>query len=667
MQIKHIFILIGILASSIYSQSLSDSYRIASSIEFLRNGSSIQNPYSGGYQSLYVQVLDLDKNGLVDLVLLNNGFYSPQIFEQSIIYSHEFLTKSIQLNNIKLDRWFQFVDFDFDGDFDVLTLDDFDVLGVQLNTGSNGDFVFMDFIRLQDTQTNLIITEFGNYPVIYDYNSDGLFDLFLSTQTDGRIIYYENTGLNGSVFELKNSNFGNVSVVSIVKDDLHGKSTFAFSYLRNIDRLDIIWGDQFQQYFYYLTNTGDLLNPNYVISNTSFSLGGVIQSSAAYNVPIPINLTNDNFEDMIVLPQFTNQNNFQYYSRFADTTFSLVSTELISTIDEGLLSFVDSYDINSDGLTDLIISTFRNSDNYYHLSFYENIGSLLLPKFQEFEFSKTLQFPWQSTFENAYDFQIIDLNSNDKWDIVYVDDSGNLKVSFNSGTTENPVFSSVTTLKSGIGNVASFKILDINSDANLELISASQSGLIQLFSSSSQLFDQTISTNLLSFQYNGWINFDQFSKNKFLLYFQKEQLFYTFIIDSNLQSDSLQLHQLNLPDVGKSATLSFVNLVDNGPINLAFGNDNGGLILLEANPPIVVKSDPEHYPIYPNPSSKNQQMRIDKQPTYIRFYNILGQIVNIKYQLSSDYLKWTFPSNLSSGIYFLQLDSQVYKLIKLIN
>ena len=662
MTCKYLFTLI-IITCSITGQSLSITYKIDETIKFSRNGFNITNPFSGGYQSLYVQALNFNSNNLVDLILLNNGFRKPVIFEQTETYSSNFKKLEIQFEGIKLDRWFQFIDYDFDGDFDVLTLDNFDVLGVQLNNQSNISPNFGDFQRLSDENGNLIITEFGNYPVIYDYNQDGKFDLFLSTQTDGRIIYFENSGTLISKFILENSNFGNVSVVASAKDQRHGKSSFAFTHFSDLNSLDILWGDQFQQYFYYLTNIGTRLLPDYKISDSLFSANNVIQSSATYNVPIPVHITNDEFEDLIVLPQFSNTDNLQFYTSNNLSELELDNLELISTIDEGLLSFIDVYDIDADGLDDLVISTFRNSDNFYHLSFYRNIASSEFPQFSEFDFSTNLTFPWQSILTNAYDFQIIDMNNDQVWDIVYVDDSGKLNYSINSGTPTSPIFLFTSEVRSGLGNFASFKITDLNSDNQLELISSSQSGRVQLFTSNSTFFDTQISSDLLNFQYDGWINFDLYDKNRVLLYHQKESSFYSFKINTNFTADSLVQVQLNLPEIGQSATITLLDLDKNNQFELAFGNQNGGIMLFTPeNEVLPVPSS--NYPVYPNPSRQNQQILLQNEPEQIRFYNLLGQQIKITYTINSNLLKWTFPNHLANGIYFISIDKTVYKLIK---
>ncbi|MCB0280287.1 MAG: VCBS repeat-containing protein, partial [Calditrichaeota bacterium] len=517
------------LISKINCQKLADSYRIDQSISFNLNGKQINYPLSGGYQSLYLQSLDWDSDNLIDLVILNNGFSQPLIFEQAHVKSSNFNPVDFNFDNIFLERWFQFVDFDFDGDYDVLTLDGFDVLGVEINSGSNDAPHFGEFQRLKDDEDQLIITEFGNFPVVFDYNSDTKFDLFLTTQGDGRVRYYQNTGTEISSFHLVSNSFANISVLAAGKK--HGKSTFSFIETGPDHRLDILWGDQFQNYFYYLTNIGDRENPDYMISDPLYDANGTIISSAAYNAPFITDLNRDGFSDLIMLPQFSNAANFHLYiSDSISGEWQLNSTQLITTIDEGLLSFLDFYDIDSDGDPDLIISTFRNAANYYHLSFYENTG-INSKQFSEFEFSKTLVFPWQNLLVNAYDFQIIDLNTDNKWDIVFTDDNGNLQVAYNSGTNLNPNFSNFFSIRNGLGNFASFRIVDLNFDTKPDLITANQSGRVQLFQTTVSLFDQLISTNLLNHQFDGWINIDHLKDNSFILYHQKEKTFYQFIVN----------------------------------------------------------------------------------------------------------------------------------------
>lgn len=287
------------------------------------------------------------------------------------------------------------------------------------NTQPNFNFIEDNFIQKE-------MIEYGRsaYPVLFDYNNDGLIDLFVSSfgkfapnQTTGyssKVALYENIGsVSEPIFDLVTEDFGSFSSLGLERA-LY--PTFA-----DIDGdtdIDVLLG-----------NYEGKIN---VVENTSNSMG---------------------------------------IMTFAGTS-SAVQDDNSTPIDVGASAKPFLFDIDSDGDYDLIVGEERGNLNYY-----ENVGSSSSPSFrlQSETFGGVETSEWFTTIGNSIPYLYKDNNNktvllvgSERGDIFHYDSiDNNLNGNFNGLDT-------IKTINNGPN--ASPAIGELNNDTYLDLIIGNERG-----------------------------------------------------------------------------------------------------------------------------------------------------------------------------------------------
>jgi len=196
------------------------------------------------------------------------------------------------------------------------------------NYGTNSQPIF-NLISKNHFQSDMIETGRSAHPILFDYNNDGLLDLFVanfgyrdltsSHNYVSTIYLYENTGtLNNPQFTLITEDFQNISQLNIDKDLFP-----SFGDLDNDGDYDMLLGD-YSGYLHYFENSSSSLS--------SFNL-------------------------TLSIPQYTDDNS--------------------TAIDIGYAAKPTLFDIDNDGDLDLTIGEQNGNLNYY-----ENIGTSSVPLFR---------------------------------------------------------------------------------------------------------------------------------------------------------------------------------------------------------------------------------------------------------------------------------------------
>lgn len=316
------------------------------------------------------------------------------------------------------------------------TSDNVDAVDLYLNNGEDDDpdlsFYQDDFI-----QGEMIDVGEGAYPVLVDINQDGLMDLLVGNRKKivdslitSSISYFKNTGsLNTPSFNLENEDIFNLSstgigealypsfmdidgdnALDLIIGNLEGElyylinssganqeMTFpgpAFPLMDNNnvaidvgqlakpnvfdlnedDLLDIIIGERSGRLTYY-ENSGTSSSPDFTyITDT---LGGVQSPGFLLNTgySAPFFYTEDD-EIKLVLGSETGE--IQYYEAISDNlsgTFELFSGPA-SEIYEGKRIALARYDLNNDGLQDLLIGNYRGGLSFFKGDISSDISEL---------------------------------------------------------------------------------------------------------------------------------------------------------------------------------------------------------------------------------------------------------------------------------------------------
>lgn len=292
------------------------------------------------------------------------------------------------------------------------------------NTQPNFDFVEDNFIQKE-------MIEYGRsaYPVLFDYNNDGLLDLFVSSfgkfdpnLTElyaSKIALYNNIGTSSEpIFDLVTEDFGGFSALGL------GRAIYpTFADLDGDNDIDILLG-----------NYDGKIN---FVENTSNSMSSM---------------------------------------NFA-STYTQVQDDNNAAIDVGASSKPFLHDIDSDGDYDLIIGEERGNLNYY-----ENVGTINSHSYrlQSETFGGVETSEWWTTIGNSIpylfkntDNKTILLVGSERGDIFHYDSIDN---NFNGD------FNGLDTIKSiNRGPNAAPAIGQLNNDIHLDLIIGNERGGLSFY------------------------------------------------------------------------------------------------------------------------------------------------------------------------------------------
>ena len=284
--------------------------------------------------------LDIDHSGVKDLVigdvaftnlnLLINGGDSVNTNSAMISVDPSFPSNSVPVDMQLFPAAF-FVDVDFDGFKDLIVAPNAKNVSENetsvhkyKNTGTNENCNFV-FETKSFLQGEMIEHGTGSIPKFIDIDNDGLLDMFVGNffsykptlSKESRIAYYKNTGtLSNPVFQFIDSDFNNLTQLN-----LGLRIIPAFGDLNSDGKCDMIIGRENGNLVYFENN----------------SLG----SSPTFDAPIY---------------DLTDQNG--------------------SVIHHGLYASPELYDLNKDGLLDLILGVKTGE-----LIYYENTGTATNPVF----------------------------------------------------------------------------------------------------------------------------------------------------------------------------------------------------------------------------------------------------------------------------------------------
>lgn len=368
---KNIFIKLILATNLIFSYELIIEQDFG---KIIYNDIEYESPFLGGFNKPKIQWADWNKDGFVDLFLLDEDGHIRYYINENQNFKLQ-TTNFLNLSNI---NWFYIYDFDYDFEYEIITSSYLFPGGVS----------YFDYLDEELVYISEIVNENNNYldidqsmiPTFSDIDGDEDLDLF-SGNIIGTLNFFENKGLNNNipVFNLE-SNFW--QEIYIVGQSRHGASAISFIDLDNDSDLDLSWGDYFQQSLYIIWNIGDIFNP--VMDNgsiiTQFPFSSPV-NTAGLNLPSFVDIDNDNDNDLFVTTlsgaygyQLTN--NFMYYEN-TDNQYSFQTNNFIETVD--LLSDINPkiIDIDNDGDSDLFIGTNYDPTSFPWIGkiiFYENMG-----------------------------------------------------------------------------------------------------------------------------------------------------------------------------------------------------------------------------------------------------------------------------------------------------
>ncbi len=471
-------------------------------IPFKINNDTIQNPFFGGFNQPRIQWIDWDNDNDSDLFLKDEG--NVLRFYENIGDSnnHQFILKTTNFNNISIGNWFTFRDFDFDGDFDLVTQNKNFQIGsysaIKYYENENFNFIFKtDGLLTYDG--DLVYSELVSTPTFSDIDGDGDFDFFSGNSSNGSLTFYENIGFDNSIpiFNYVTNFWQEISIIG--NSNLrHGASAITFIDIDDDNDLDLSWGDYFQSSLYIIMNIGNSNVPVMDNSNiiSEFPYIDPVQT-AGQNMPTFADIDGDFDNDLFVTVLFGAYgtqyiNNFYQYTNngsFSNPIYEFETSDFLETLDFYSDTCPELADIDNDGDLDLFIGTEIDYSTFPfrgRIKYFKNIGSTFQPFFDLVD----PYFLGTNIGTNLCP-ELIDIDNDGDLDMFVGEWNGKVKFYENTGNEQEFNFDFLGDLEAfneegyysiiDLSGKSAPRFTDIDNDGDFDLFIGTVNGLISFY------------------------------------------------------------------------------------------------------------------------------------------------------------------------------------------
>jgi hypothetical protein len=736
--IKIIFIILPLFS---YNQNILDT--------------PLKYPWAGGLNSCQFGKIDINLDGIKDLVIFDRqgNRILPFINEgipDSISYSFHPELASLFPD---LHDWVFFYDYDCDGKEDIFTYGNGSIrvfhnisdtiLKFELVTKMIESYYYTGQVGILGTTVD--------YPAISDIDGDGAVDILTFFGLGSYIEYHRNLSvqnygncdsldykLTSSCWgDFKESAYSDSITLNIVcpykkspvpfscsetgKDPKHVGSTLLAIDLNNDGVKDLLTGGINFPNLIALYNGGTRDSAHMISVDTLFP--SYSKPVHLYDFPCPffIDMDNDSINDLIVSPFDPTNNpayvvadNFRcvwFYKNMGTNSnpdFQFVTDRFFISemIGVGSNAFPVLYDVNGDGMPDLLIGDFGYYDSSYYkegylysdyiskIAYYKNIGTLNNPLFH----LETDDFANLSSLHLKGIYPTFgDLDGDGSDDMIIGNSDGSIIFFRNTAAPHNePVYAQpqlhYKNIKTGVFSTP--QLFDLDKDGLLDLIIGEQNGNLSYFRNTGTANDPSFSLmtdslgkinitnyNLSYYGYSTPCLFRDKDGNTRLLVGSDEGIVHYFIdIDGHLnekftESDSLFSLVSGTPfqiSSGWRTAPAIGNLTDSLFMDIIVGNYSGGLnYYSKGDKPQVISSVHEqhepvknHFTIFPNPADQfvNGVVSSSKQNKLITvsLIDVMGKIL-LKSQTGQNFR--LSLSNIPSGFYILRAGDFIQKII----
>jgi len=509
-------------------------YSEAYDIEALSENKVIAHPFTGGFNNAQFSEIDLNQDGIMDLIVTDRFGNTVQPFVNSGIpdsvhytFAPEYSVKFPEMDEVLITR-----DYNDDGKMDLFVTGN-SILLYENTSTPNGGLSFQLIDKLQSrynpnsTFLNSLNPNAINYPAIVDLEGDKDIDVIYRS-TNRTLDYHRNFSIERNnnfnpIYERKNLCWGYISFAfasnftldSILLNDCkfytRGERTKGLKHSEgmsttplDIDQngsMDLITSDIGTYQMKVLLNADSATGPSKVNSE----IFRIIDSFPNYNVPIKllmatayfIDLNNDGKKDLIASSSHSNSANLGPFSKeeiwmYENTSsnggyhFELRTKSFLKdeTLDFGRNSKPCFIDYNKDGLKDLLIGNGgyldENDSNKFveSLALLKNIGTKSVPKFEliskDYLSLSSLNFNFiRGEFANAAP-AVGDLDGDGDEDFLLCQKNGKLYLfEDTSSAGRDAEFKFHSTPFQGITDIApikSIQLFDVDKDGLLDLI-----------------------------------------------------------------------------------------------------------------------------------------------------------------------------------------------------
>lgn len=450
---------------------------------------SYTNALTGGFDAPQYQEIDLDLDGVKDLLVFDRkgSVFRTFLYDESsefpYIYAPEY--EAIFPN---VQCWLHVIDYNNDGVDDLFTCGVTDpVTGIEVWTGieDNGSIRFEAFDHYQGA-FNIIYYESGSdhkqlyvgnngIPAVTDVDNDGDIDILAFQPSGGYLYYFQN--------QSQERGFGNDSLIYAQVDECWGKfyegglvpdivlndnsmdcaqpsgltnastrhegiTITAFD--KNQDGLkDLLIGEVSSKNLIFVENGGTIDNAFATYKETDFPSEDVPVDMQIFVGTFLVDVDKDGRKDILVSPnsQFgKNTINTSFYKNIevdSAAEFNLIEEDWLvgESLDFGTDSYPAFCDYNADGLTDIVVSSYGliglEGGVQTRLYLFENRGSVDDASYHLVD-DNYLNFLEFSDFDKSYVPSFGDLDGDGDTDIIMGSLSGDLIYIENTGGEGQP-------------------------------------------------------------------------------------------------------------------------------------------------------------------------------------------------------------------------------------
>lgn len=437
----------------------------AQQIDFLRHTlyePDIINPKS-------IHSVDIDNDGDIDhIVDVSHILFDVLWFEND--GNHNYTPVEIEYTCDNSGDM-EVVDFDLDGDIDILKICDTNMLYLE-NDGN------------QNFTTSILISGYLDQYYIKDLDNDGDNDIVVSNEEYDELYWYENVGNNNFTFHLITASFDERAYFNVVDLDNDGDLDIVGAHGLYMNYMKVFWyeNDGSQNFTVHYTSSvsigsSTVFTPlvNVVDLDDDGNLDILAGTKSNSGIYFFKNDGNQIFTDSLILnsgihPHF---NNMASTDIDADGDIDIIqvnSSYGIVLVNDGLENFTSQYivdssdvgsnfilvDIDSDG--DLDLSMVDNQDD--DVFWYENNGGLQFTKHTVYD----------APINNPQEMYPIDLDQDSDIDILTTALGAESIVWFENAGNDHFNY---TYISNTIGYVTSLSAVDLDNDGDVDVLSSS--------------------------------------------------------------------------------------------------------------------------------------------------------------------------------------------------
>jgi hypothetical protein len=706
-------------------------------IPVVADGQNLSKAWDGGFNTPQFSSLDYDYDGDDDLLVFDRGADQIRLFKnvtvggaatyQLDLRAHLFFPPNLHYRVTTYD-------YDNDGRKDLFC---YAVGGMQAyrNIGSAATGLqwqaYSPYLVSNYAGPNLNLYISGaDIPALVDIEGDGDMDILTYHISGEHLQYHQNQSQelyghsDSLVFVLKNRCWGkyredvtsnslflndtsayctdgNVSNPELPTNDLlkaHAGSTVLALDLDQSGVLDLVLGDVAYGNLIRLMNGGTSPNTNspMVSADYNFPSNTTPANVQIFPAAFCLDLDFDQKKDLVVAPNANNvsenENSVWYYKNLGSNqapVFVYQDNDWLQgdMIDHGAGSVPLLYDVNADGLTDMLVANFYAYkpvlNKEARIAYYQNIGTPASPQLL------LVDQDFLNLASSNQGLRLLpamgDLTADGKPDLLLGKDNGQIAYFENTSTGATPTFQLQTSALTDNNNVAiqvplfsAPQLFDYDEDGLLDLLIGHKGGTIYYYrntgSAAAPIFTLE-STQLggVSVQSNGpdgyaIPHFFRYQDTTYLMVGALDGRIHFY--DSIASGASTNFHERS-PDflglsaqIGAYAAAAIANLDNDAHLELFVGQDLGGVFLLENEPGSDLSVAPlEVAPlqVYPNPTKGTLIVKGIQGLCSGALVSLSGQVVLYFSELKNE--EQLDISSAAEGTYLLRLSNGQTSLV----